>query len=215
MLTVDYVGPADPAAYCLVLHGLGDSMAGWKGVVPELGLSDVGFLFVNAPEPYLGGYSWFPYPGINADPDDPHATANGVRHSRGLLAKTIKGLMNRYDFSPDRLFLLGFSQGCVMVLDHALRSDECYAGVVGISGACLLLEEYPDAFGSVVRQQQILMTHGRYDDVIPISSTRAQANALQEMDVQLEWREYDKAHGVDPYQELGDIRAWMTAHVPS
>ncbi len=209
MLTYDYVGPQNPEYYCLVLHGLGDSMEGWKGVVPELGLSQIGFIFVNAPDAYFTGYSWFPYPGINADPDDADATVNGIRRSRDLLEESIQFFLEKYAITADKLFLMGFSQGCVMVIDYALRSDQLFAGVLGMSGACLLIDEFPDSFGGAVKNQNIFMCHGRYDDVVPINATRLHVKQLQNWEIPVEWREYDVQHGVDPYEELPDIKAWF------
>lgn len=211
MLTYDYVGAPDPEYYCLILHGLGDSMEGWKAVVPELGLSQVGFIFVNAPDAYFTGYSWFPYPGINADPNDADATANGIVRSRELLNESISFFLEKYAINTDKLILMGFSQGCVMVLDYALRSEQLFAGVLGLSGACLLIDEFPDAFGSAAKDQSIFLCHGRYDDVVPINATRSHAKQLSEWGLNLEWREYDVQHGLDPYEELPDIRAWFTA----
>ncbi len=209
MLTYDRVGPAKASHYCLVLHGLGDSMEGWRGIVPELGLKDITFFLVNAPDDYFGGFSWFPYPGINGPIEDRSGLSPAIARSRDLLLETIQHLMQECDFTQDQLFLMGFSQGCVMAMDTALRSDQRYAGILGISGALPLMDEYPAAFGKAVHQQNYFMTHGNYDDVIPLHTTQAQVEALKALDVKLDWNCYDKAHGLDPYKELGDIRAWF------
>ena len=43
----------------VVLHGLGDSLAGWRWLPGALDLPWLNYLLVNAPDEYYGGYSWF------------------------------------------------------------------------------------------------------------------------------------------------------------
>lgn len=191
--------------YTLVLHGLGDSMAGWKPAVPLFTLDQVGWAFANAPEAYgpYGGYSWFDMlPDMTPD-------IAGIVHSRHLLDELIGHLLVELKIPSEKLFLLGFSQGCLMVMDQALRGDRQFAGVVGISGWVNGLEEFPAEFGSAAKQQRILMTHGLHDDLLMVELIRDQANQLKELDIHLAWGEYDKAHSLDPDDEVADIRAFM------
>jgi phospholipase/carboxylesterase len=193
--------------HCLVLHGLGDSMAGWKPVVPMLGLPQVGFIVANAPIEYFGGWSWFDiHPDMSIDDDH-------VRASRARLAELIAHLLETLRIPSGRLFLCGFSQGCVMVVDAALRARAAYAGVVGISGFVALPDEYPAAFGSAIAAQRLLVTHGRFDGMIPIAYPRSQFARLRSLGATIDWREYDKEHTLDPVRELADIRAFLTSRM--
>ncbi len=193
--------------HCLVLHGLGDSMAGWKPVVPLLGLPEVGFIVANAPIEYYGGWSWFDiHPDLSIDDDH-------VRASRLRLSELIDHLLASLRIPSERLFLCGFSQGCVMAVDAALRCDRAFAGVVGISGFVAMLSEYPAAFGAAIARQRFLLTHGTQDGVIPIAYARAQARQLRALGAEVDWREYAKEHSLDPVRELGDIRSFIRARL--
>jgi len=44
-------------ALMVVLHGLGDSAAGYQFLPPALALPWMNYLLVNAPDPYYGGFS--------------------------------------------------------------------------------------------------------------------------------------------------------------
>ena len=152
--------------HCLVLHGLGDSMAGWKPALPLLGLDEMGWVLANAPEEYgqYGGYSWFDMlPDMSPD-------LAGVATSRAALDQLVTHLLADLAIPSERLFLLGFSQGCLMSLDLGLTSDRRFAGIIGISGWVAGLDRYPAAFGSAARQQALLMTHGRGDPMLPIAA---------------------------------------------
>src|SRR5260370_7666250 len=43
----------------VVLHGLGDSTAGFRWLPQAFNLSWLNYLLVNAPDEYYGGYSWY------------------------------------------------------------------------------------------------------------------------------------------------------------
>jgi len=189
----------------LVLHGLGDSMEGWKPAIPLFELPEVGWVFANAPEEYgpYGGYSWFDLlPDMTPD-------LAGVRASRAALDGLIDQVLADLKIPSERLFLLGFSQGCLMALEVALKSDRAFAGVVGISGWVAGAEDYPAAFGAAGQSQHVLMTHGSLDPMLPIALVQPQAQALTALGVDLEWREYAKEHTLDQGREVADIRAWM------
>ena len=216
MLLHDVTPPSgDPATAChiLVLHGLGDSKEGWKPVAPELGLADAGWIFVQAPDRYYDGFSWFPIPGISGPGITPAEHATGYRRSRQLLAELIDHLLVELATDAAHLILMGFSQGCSMAVDQALRSEHRFGGVLGISGFIGLFDEYPDGFGAMAREQTLLMTHGVLDDLLPIERTREQVDRLRSFGVQVEWQEYLKAHGLDPNAEITDLREWLQERV--
>ncbi len=208
MLEHEIFQPARPAAdgaqrWCLVLHGLGDSMEGWKPAAPLFAVDGLGFIFANAPNPYYGGYSWFDI-AEDFTPDPAQ-----VRRSRALLAELIAHLLVRLGIGAERLLLLGFSQGSLMAVDQALRAAGRFAGVVGISGFMALLEEFPAAFSASGRSQRLLLTHGLYDERIPIAFARRQRDQLIALGVTPLWKEYPKEHNLDQEREVGDIRAFI------
>ncbi len=211
MLIHDIVAPRQPAptghqSWVVVLHGLGDSKEGWKDVAPMLGLDRVGWVFVQAPRAYFGGWSWF-----DLAPDLGSIDCDHVRASRAAIEELLAHLEKNLGVPRSRLVLMGFSQGCLMTLDVGLRSAAPFAGLVAISGWLAFADEYPAAFGPAALTQKILQTHGRYDGVVPIERARPQAERLRKLGVPLTWSEYDKDHGLDPEREIADIRAFISA----
>lgn len=210
MLTYRFLpAPTSTRGHCLVLHGLGDSMQGWMPVTQALPVPGLRWGFCNAPTPYYGGYSWYRIPGMTGPDDTEAEQLADLASSRAALEELIAHLIAAEGIDPAALILLGFSQGCAMVLDHALGSDRRYAGVVGISGYLPEPGRFPAAFGSAAEDQRILQTHGRLDPVVPIDMARAGRDHLQGLGIEIDWREYAKEHGVDPEHELADLTAWM------
>ena len=55
----------------------------------------------------------------------------------------------------------------------------------------------------------LFISHGRFDDVIPIESGRAIQQWYEQTNAVLDYHEYDMAHGIDPAC-LGDLTSWCT-----
>lgn len=206
LLIHDIIAEGAPTKWVLVLHGLGDSKQGWKPVADYLRAPGTGWIFAQAPDAYYDGWSWFDLKLPDPRPD-PYTVTRSVKLLRGLLdhLEASRGIRR------EDLIVMGFSQGCLMALEIGLTDDRRFAGIVGISGWVHRLEDYPAAFGAAARQQRILMTHGTFDEVIPIELTRPQAKRLTALGLDLTWREYDKPHGLDPEHEIGDLRNFLAS----
>jgi phospholipase/carboxylesterase len=185
----------------VVLHGLGDSMEGYRWLPETLGLSWLNYLLVNAPDPYFGGHSWYDFSG---DPDQ------GVRRSRALLTELLDHWHDR-GYAPNRTLLFGFSQGCLMTLDVGLRYPPGLAGLVGISGYVHRPDELMSELAPGARQLPILITHGTLDPLIPFQPVRAQFADLRARGLRIEWHAFVKAHTIEGESELKRIRDFVRA----
>ena len=63
--------------------------------------------------------------------------AEEAERSRQLLLRFTDELIDEYQLDPAQVYLMGFSQGCIMSLYTALTEPERFAGVVGMSGRLL------------------------------------------------------------------------------
>jgi predicted esterase len=181
----------------IALHGLGDSMEGYRDVPHWLQVPWMNYLLVNAPDPYYGGFSWYDFAG---QPEP------GIRRSRALLTKLLDSLRER--FPSEETVVFGFSQGCLMTLETGLRYANKLAGMVGISGyvhdaAAIVKDLLP-----VAREQRILWTHGTRDPLIPLADVRDQKEILKGAGLNIEWREFQKEHTIVP-QEIAIIREFV------
>ena len=203
-------GDPTHATWLVICHGLGDSHRGWLPIVPYLQLPQCGFVVVDAPMPYYDGYSWFRIPGLTGPSDSAADFQTDFTASRLALTQFLDHLATSRGVTAERLILMGFSQGCQMVLAHGMRADQRYRGIIGISGRLGDIAEYPAAFGSAAKEQDFLVTHGHHDPMIPIATSRTQIAALRdEQGLKMDWREYVKEHGIDPQDEIPAIRAWI------
>jgi phospholipase/carboxylesterase len=202
MLHTELIPAAEKSSRLMVmLHGLGDSIEGYRWWPEALRLPWLNCLLVNAPDEYYGGYSWFDYP------DD---LAPGVLRSRKLLFELLDDLRAK-GFPTEQITLGGFSQGCLMTVDVGLRYPHRFAGLVGISGWIFEVDKLVKELSPVARQQRLLMTHGTSDPVIPIEKVRLQIPPLQTTGLDVTWREFSKVHTIQGETELAVIREFVRA----
>ena len=187
----------------VMLHGLGDSLEGYRWFPEALNLPWLNYLLVNAPDEYYGGYSWFDYPGD---------IGPGIVRSRKLLFDLLDGLRAK-NIAPEDITLGGFSQGCLMTIDVGLRYPHRLAGLVGISGWVFELEKLAEP-SPMARQQRLLVTHGKFDELLPFDAVRDQVQTLKSAGLNIEWHEFAKGHTIQGEAEIAVIREFVRAGYP-
>ncbi|HEX7860331.1 MAG TPA: serine esterase [Verrucomicrobiae bacterium] len=180
----------------IALHGLGDSMEGYRWVPEMIGAPTLNVLLVNAPDAYYGGFSWYEYAG------PAEVTAQGVERSYRL----VEGLLNKCvedGFATERTILFGFSQGCLMCTETAVRYSKRLAGVIGVSGYIYDVQRLLKLASPVAKEQKFLITHGTDDPLIPLRNAQADFGTLKAEGFQVDFRTYPKVHTIiEPELEL-------------
>jgi phospholipase/carboxylesterase len=177
-------GPARggaPDALVVLVHGFGadghdliDLAALWAETLP-------GALFVapDAPEPCDGvpfGRQWFALWDRSAA-----QLGAGVQAAAAALGRFVSTEAERLALAPDRVALMGFSQGAMTVLEAglcgAVPEPAC---VLAYSGGMIGAET---AAARLAARPAVLLVHGEADEVVPVAATRRAAAALQEAGV--------------------------------
>jgi phospholipase/carboxylesterase len=185
----------------IMLHGLGDSIEGYRWLPEAMRLPWMNYLLVNAPDEYYGGYSWYDFVGD---------IVPGVERSRKLLFELLDS-RRAAGFPTEQTIFGGFSQGCLMSIEVGLRYPHRFAGIVGISGYVCEPEKLAKELSPVAMQQRFLITHGTQDTMIPFALVREQINVLKSAGLKIEFREFLKSHTIAGEEELGVIRDFVRA----
>ena len=191
----------DSRRLLIALHGLGDSPAGYRWMPEQLNLPEMNYLLVNAPDSYYEGFSWFD---ISGD------AAPGIERSRKLLFELLDAQVSA-GFPTSETVLFGFSQGCLLTADVGFRYPQRFAGLVAISGWVHEPERLLQELSPVAREQRMLFTHGTQDPMVPCAKVREQVKALKAAGLNIEWREFAKAHTIAGRAELTVIRDFIAA----
>jgi phospholipase/carboxylesterase len=203
MLHTEFIPAAEQSSrrVCVVLHGLGDSLDGWRWLPSALALPWLNYVLVNAPDEYYGGWSWFDYPG---------PIAPGIHRSRKLLVELLDDLRAR-GFPADQITLGGFSQGCLMSLETGLHYPHRLAGIVGLSGWVFEIDALIRDLTPVARSQRLLITHGRFDPLLPFAEAQRQVRQLQAAGLHVAWHEFPKEHTIYGAEEVAVVRDFVRA----
>lgn len=182
----------------IILHGRGDSSAGFSFLPPYLEMEDMNYILLDAPYDYFDGFSWY---------DLPPNQLEGILHSRALLTETLDRLFEE-EFNAHESFLFGFSQGSLLTFEFGARYEKVLAGYIAVSGyiydAKTLLEE----MNPNVKSANWLCTHGTYDEVLPYGTSKAQVETLQEGGFDIAFKSYDKTHTIAE-DELKMFETWI------
>jgi len=161
----------------------------WLAVVPRAPLPD--------PD---GGYSWLRraedhWPGL-AQFDEPV----------GRLMRFIGALPSLYEADPERVYLMGFSQGAALAYAAAMRYPGRFRGIAGLVG--FVPADCSDVTRlAPLRRLPIFMAVGKEDPLIPYMQSMGCAQTLQVAGSDLEYHEYDTGHKLNQ-QGMTDLKAW-------
>jgi len=192
------------------LHGYGADGADLLGLADPLAphLPDTAFFAPDAPEPCAAapmGRQWFPIPWIDGSSQE--AAIDGLLRAAADLDAFLTDLLADEGLSPERLALVGFSQGTMMSLHVAPRRPAPIAGIAAFSGRLML----PGQFAAeAVSKPPVLLLHGDADDVVPYQSMAEAAETLSGAGVETyTYTMQGTGHGIAPDglgQALGFLR---------
>ena len=205
--------PAGPGPFptILALHGYGASAHDLIGIAPLVSQvvpdGEVLFLCPQGPlelqvAPGQRGYAWFP---LSEGGEIEMASLVGAR---GVIEAFLEDALERYPIDPERLVILGFSQGGVMAFDLALGRPERFQALVGLS--TWLPDIVVDALPASDDRAGLttLMLHGSQDPMIPIANAPAARDKLASLGIEVAWGEYEMGHEISQ-QALRDLLGWL------
>lgn len=185
----------------IALHGRGSNEEDLIGLAPHL---PEGLLWISPRAPLLlgpGSYEWFRVRVIGKpEPDQVHAALE-------TLNSFIDEILSTYPIDPQKLFLLGFSQGSILSMGYTLEHPAKVAGVIAQSGYIPSGVDFQiDEPG--VKGKPFILTHGEQDTLLPVEWGRASRDRLQELGVDLSYHEFQMGHAVS-MESLAVIDVWL------
>jgi predicted esterase len=120
--------PLETAAGALIaIHGRGGGAEDIIALGREISPPDVTML-----APQAAGNTWYPYRFLEPTERNEPYLSSALRIVTDLIAQVNEG-----SIPPERVALVGFSQGACLALEAAARNARRYAGVIGFSGGLI------------------------------------------------------------------------------
>ena len=201
--------PAPPAGerapLLLLLHGVGSNERDLFELAPQL---DPRFVVVSLRAPLAWGpdsSAWFTVRFTDAGPQ---INPRELLGSRDLVLKVIGEAAEVYAADPERVYLLGFSQGAIVANTTALTKPQALAGIIACGGRIPPEVEPWAVSPEETARLPICLLHGTGDTVLPIEWARKARVFLEPRGVALTYHEYDAPHTITP-EMLADANAWL------
>ncbi len=125
--------PVEQARAAMVmLHGRGaraEDILTLVAPLEQAGLEGAAFAYL---APQAAGNTWYPNRFLSPLESNEPWLSSALARVDEMVARAIAA-----GIPPERVMLLGFSQGACLVLEYAARSPRRYGGVVGLSGALI------------------------------------------------------------------------------
>ncbi|NBF06745.1 phospholipase [Pseudomonas sp. Fl5BN2] len=199
--------PSDTRNQPLVifLHGYGSNEADLFGICERLPATDT-CLSARAPQTLEeGSYQWFqrkghgPYDGVTEE----------LASSARLIGQFVRAAVAKYHTQPDKVVLVGFSQGAVMAYEVGLRHPQSVRGIAALSGKILpvLASEVKD--NPTLQRLGIFIGHGTDDQRLPFSDGEDASELLQALSLKPQFHAYPGLGHSISVAEIDELNHWL------
>lgn len=188
--------PSDePAPAVVVLHGRGANEEDLLPIARSLP-DDLHILSLRAPDRLQGGYTWYELDLSGGGLHQSQPDAADFERSRHLVTESIDAAVDAYGIDPDRVGLLGFSQGAITGLSLLLDDPDRYAWVVALHG--YLPDSHSDIDPAGIADKPVFIAAGEADEIIPAARTAAAADRFETLGAAVAYTAYGGGHGIGP-----------------
>ncbi len=181
------------------LHGYGANGADLLGLADSLAetLPDTLFVAPNAPHKCdlnPDGLQWFSLPAF--DGSSAIKAGRTLQESIYCLNDFMMQELQASELAIGDTILFGFSQGTMIALDLAPRSEHCFAGIVGFAGRL----NNPAMLHREIRSRPpVVLLHDQDDPVVPFESLQEAQEALVAEDCRVyTYASSGIQHGISP-----------------
>lgn len=201
----DAVAPDADRPLIVYLPGHGGSERGGAATAAALPTGYT-LLTVRAPLPLSRGYQWFQQTFHDGLPDGDPAD---VQRSTKLLTEFIAGATAKYRTRPDRVLVVGMSQGAMMAYAVALRHPELLRGAAALSGSILPVAQAVQAPPAALQKLTVFIGHGTADRTVPYARATDADATLRTLGVTPAFHAYFGMKHATRKDEIADLAAWM------
>lgn len=175
-------GPELSAArlVAILIHGRGASAEDILSLASEFAVDDVAYL-----APQAANRTWYPYSFLSPiSQNEPFLTS-----ALGIVAALVKSVGEK-GIPPERVAILGFSQGACLTLEFAARNSRRYGAIIGLSGGLIGPPGTPRSYPGSLDQTPVFLGCSDVDAHIPVERVRETTVVLRSMKATVDERIY-------------------------
>jgi len=199
----------------MILHGHGANPENYVGIFERVASSlDAIVCAPYGPYPIPfergHGYSWFPAPWFFQEllrTGTPSGDRTQRRKeielqeqavSRSFVLAAIDHVSSEFSVDPDRVFLMGHSEGGVLAYGLALEHPDLFRGLIVVGARLRPSDATPEILTEAAGRLEVMICHSRGDRAISFDNAKAASEALGEAGIQSKIFPYEGGHGFTP-----------------
>lgn len=184
-------------AALILAHGRGANAASILELGEEIGGEGIALL---APEA-MGG-AWYPFRFIEPIArNEPYLTSALNRFGAAVAEAEGAGI------APEKIVLIGFSQGACLALEYAARNPRRYGGVIGLSGGLIGESVSGERYPGHMAGSPVLLGCSDIDSHIPVARVHESAAIFRALGATVDERIYPNMGHTVNRDEIQAVRA--------
>jgi predicted esterase len=191
--------PAKARLGAILIHGRGASAEDILGLAHELAIPDIAYL-----APQAAGHTWYPYSFLSPIAQNEPGLSSALLVIEGLVSH-----LGEQGLPPERVVLMGFSQGACLTLEFAARHARRYAAIAGFSGGVIgpagTARDYPGSFAGT----PAFLGCSDVDPHIPVERVRESAEVYRQMGAAVDERIYPRMGHTIIQDEIEAVRKML------
>ncbi|MCC6992617.1 MAG: alpha/beta fold hydrolase [Acidobacteria bacterium] len=196
-------GPAlaDARLVAILIHGRGASAEDILGLAREFRTPGITYL-----APQAAGHTWYPFSFLSPlAQNEP-----GLTSALGVIGRLVAEVQAQ-GVPPERIVLMGFSQGACLTLEYAARQAAPYAVVAAFSGGLIGPPGTPRDYPGTLTGARVFLGCSDVDAHIPVARVRESAEVFRRLGASVDERIYPQMGHTVNRDELSAVDAWLTA----
>ncbi|WP_248800183.1 alpha/beta hydrolase [Pseudomonas sp. MWU13-2105] len=192
----------------IFLHGYGSNEDDLFGIKDDLPANYTVLSVRGRLEVRQGAYQWFHQksraPQYDGESED-------LRLSAEAISDFVTRVTEKYHTQPDKVFLVGFSQGAMMTYEVALRRPELLRGIAPLSGRLLPVLRTELKGGPRYAGLKVFIGHGTADPQVPYTGATEALGVLQGLSIEPQFHSYPGVGHTISATEVYDLKNWINA----
>jgi len=160
-----------------------------------------GFAFL---APQAAGYTWYPYPFMSPMEMNEPYLGSALRKVGSVLQSVVDA-----GIPPERIILLGFSQGACLATEFTARNARRYGGAVGFSGGLIGPDGTPRDYAGSMAGTPVFLGCSDVDPHIPKERVLLTAEVFERLGAKVDARLYANMPHTVNRDEIAAVNAIM------
>jgi len=197
------LGYGPPASHArigaILIHGRGASAEDILGLSQEFSHRDIAYL-----APRAAGNTWYPYSFLMPMEQNEPALSSALRSIETLVSS-----LRAQNVPPERVAVMGFSQGACLSLEFAARHAQRYAAVAAFSGGLIGPPGTPRDYQGSLDGTPVFLGCSDVDPHIPVDRVHESAVVFTRMGAVVDRRVYPRMGHTINQEEIEAVDALL------